>query len=50
MNTANQLAVGIIALAILAVLVGGNGGTSLVKLFGSALQWSAGLFTQLTGK
>ena len=46
---ANKLAVGLITLAIVAVIVGGNGGRALVQLFGSALSWSAGLFSQLTG-
>lgn len=46
---ANKLAVGLITLAIIAVIVGGKGGEALVKLFGGALQWSASLFTGLIG-
>ena len=49
MNDANKLAVGLITLAIVAVIVGGNGGKALVQMFGSGLSWSAGLFSQLTG-
>ena len=49
-ENANKLAIGLITLAIIAVIVGGNGGKVIVEMFGSALSWSARLFTQLTGR
>lgn len=47
MNTANELAVGIIVLAIIAVLAHANGAPSLVTAIGNGLSWSAGLFAGL---
>ncbi len=47
MDTANKLAIGIIVLAIIAVLAHGNGATSLVTSIGKGLSWSAGLFAGL---
>ena len=41
MKTANAVALGIITLAIVAVLVQGQGGTTMINAIGGAIAWAS---------
>ena len=43
MITVNTLALGIITIAIIAVIVQGNGGVVILNAIGEALKWGSGM-------